>query len=893
MHEPPEPAHRHEPSAPAHRHEPSAPAHRHEPEPAGGSCCHGESKGTARKSEPAHRHEPSAPAHRHEPEPAGGSCCHGESKGTARKSEPAHRHEPSAPAHRHEPSAPAHRHEPEPAGGSCCHGKHQAEERKHEHGDSHRGGHGGTREDGGHCHGHGGTHAHGHQHHQHHHQGHAHAGHHRPAPPIPAGSNVEYTCPMHPEVVQIGPGSCPKCGMALEPTMVQLDADGGEDPEWRDMRRRLVVAALGALPVFLIGMSDLIPGEPLQHAVPSSVLAWIQLVLAAPVVLWGGWPFFQRAWASVVHRSLNMFTLIALGTGTAFVYSVIATLAPGAFPESMRTHHGVPVYFEAASVIVALVLLGQVLELGARSRTGQAIRALLELAPKTARKITDHGEVDVPLEHVHPGDRLRVRPGEKAPVDGVCREGSSHIDESMVTGEPVPVPKRPGDRVVGGTVNTTGSLVIEAEHVGRDTLLARIVQMVGEAQRTRTRIQRIADVTASYFVPAVIAAAIAAFAAWMAFGPEPRFTHALLAAVAVLIIACPCALGLATPMSIMVGTGRGATAGVLFKNAEALELLSKVDTVVVDKTGTLTEGKPRVTQIVTLGSIDEATLVALAAALEQASEHPLAASIVHEARARKVSIPTASDFASKTGRGVVGTASGHRVAVGNRALLEELGADVSELAARAKSLGAQGETVVFVAIDDKAAGLLVIADPIKESARGAVAALRQKGLHVVMLTGDTRATAEAVARSVGIEDIDAEVLPEQKEAHVRKLKDAGRVVAMAGDGINDAPALARADVGIAMGTGTDVAMESAGITLVRGDLGGIVKARALSEATMANIRQNLFFAFLYNVLGIPIAAGLLYPALGLLLSPMLASLAMTFSSVSVIANALRLRRVSL
>ncbi|WP_394849524.1 cadmium-translocating P-type ATPase [Pendulispora brunnea] len=690
----------------------------------------------------------------------------------------------------------------------------------------------------------------------------------KPATPAAsAGSDVEYTCPMHPEVVQIGPGSCPKCGMALEPKIVQATTVE-DDSELRDMRRRFVVAAALSVPVLVLGMAETLP--------------WVQLALATPVVLWGGWPFFQRAWASVVHRSPNMFTLIGLGTGTAFVYSVLAMLVPGAFPESIRMHGMVPVYFEAASVIVALVLLGQVLELRARSRTGQAIRALLDLAPKTARKITAHGEHDVPLEHVHVGDRLRVRPGEKIPVDGKCLEGSSNVDESMVTGEPVPVEKRPGDRVVGGTVNTTGSLVIEAEHVGRDTLLARIVQMVGEAQRTRTKIQLVADVTAAYFVPAVIVAAALAFAVWMFVGPEPRFSHALLAAVAVLIIACPCALGLATPMSIMVGTGRGAHAGILFKNAEALELLSKVDTVVVDKTGTLTEGKPRVTRVVALSS-DEASVLAAAAALETASEHPLADAIVREARERGLAIPKVTGFQSKTGRGVVGTVDGREVAVGNRALLAALGIDVD-----AKEIA--GETTVFVAIGKELAGFVAIADPIKESAREAVRALREEGLTVVMLTGDTKTAAEAVARAVGIDRVEAEVLPEQKEAVVRRFQEGGRTVGMAGDGINDAPALARANVGIAMGTGTDVAMESAGITLVRGDLRGIVQARRLSEATMRNIRQNLFFAFLYNVLGIPIAAGVLYPAFGLLLSPMLASLAMTLSSVSVIANALRLRQ---
>ena len=711
--------------------------------------------------------------------------------------------------------------------------------------------------------------------------------------PIATGTEgVEYTCPMHPEVVQIGPGSCPKCGMALEPREVQATA--GDDAELVDMRRRFVVSTVLAVPVLAIAMSDMIPGEPLQAAVSSTVLTWAQFVLAAPVVLWGGWPFFQRGWASVVHRSLNMFTLIALGTGTAFLYSVVAMLAPGAFPAAVHLHHGgVPVYFEAAAVITALVLLGQVLELRARSQTGTAIRALLNLAPKMARKLTPDGEVDVPLEHVQAGDRLRVRPGEKVPVDGTCIEGNSSIDESMITGEPVPVEKHAGDAVVGGTVNGTGGLVIEAKRVGRDTLLARIVQMVSEAQRTRAPIQRIADVVASYFVPAVVVSAILAFGVWMSIGPEPRLAHALLAAVAVIIIACPCALGLATPMSIMVGTGRGAHAGILFKNAEALETLSKVDTVVVDKTGTLTEGKPRVVGVVALPGKDERELLSFAAALEGASEHPLAAAIVKEADARSLPKPRVERFTSRTGRGVVGTIEGREVAVGNRALLTDLGVPAAELTARSEAHRGKGETVVFVVIDRSPVGLLAIADPVKESAKEAVRALREANVRVVMLTGDTRATADAVARAVGIDEVEAEVLPDQKEAAVRKLQDAGRIVAMAGDGVNDAPALARAHVGIAMGTGTDVAIQSAGVTLVRGDLRGILQARRLSEATMRNIRQNLFFAFLYNVLGVPIAAGVLYPVLGVLLSPMIASLAMTFSSVSVIANALRLRRVAL
>jgi Cu+-exporting ATPase len=707
-----------------------------------------------------------------------------------------------------------------------------------------------------------------------------------------AESAVEYTCPMHPEVIQIGAGACPQCGMALEPRVVQAVAT--DDPELVDMRRRLVVTTVLALPVLALSMSDLVPGQPLEHAAGARLLGWVELAFAVPAVLWGGWPFFVRAWRSLVHRSPNMFTLIALGTGTALLYSVVATVAPGAFPPAVRMNDGsVPVYFEAAVVITALVQLGQVLELRARSQTGAAIRALLGLTPKSARKITPTGEVDVPIEEVRPGDRLRVRPGERIPVDGRCIEGSSSIDESMVSGEAMPVAKSAGDPVVGGTVNGTGSLVMEAERVGRDTLLARIVQMVSEAQRTRAPIQRVADVVAAWFVPAVVFCALGAFAVWRVAGPEPRFTHALLAAVAVVIIACPCAMGLATPVSIMVGTGRGATEGVLFKNADALEVLSKVDVLVIDKTGTLTEGKPKVVAVDTEPAASPDDVLAFAASLEASSEHPLAQAVIDEARLRGRPLLPASEFSSRTGMGITGTVGGKRVAIGNQAFLGELGIDGSSLAARAAAHRARAATVVFVAIDGQAVGLLAIADPIKATTREAIRTLRDDGLQVIMLTGDARATAQAVAGEVGIERFEAEVMPDQKEAFVRKLRDQGHIVAMAGDGINDAPALARSHVGIAMGTGTDVAMESAGITLVKGDLRGILKARRLSEMTMRNIRQNLFFAFAYNALGVPIAAGVLYPVFGLLLSPMMASAAMTFSSVSVIGNALRLRRAAL
>jgi Cu+-exporting ATPase len=704
---------------------------------------------------------------------------------------------------------------------------------------------------------------------------------------------VTYTCPMHPEIVRDAPGFCPICGMVLEP----VTATGDDvNPELADMSRRFWVCLALSAPLLALAMSEMVVGQgTIAGILPGRSLNWVQLALATPVVLWGGWPFFVRGWASVVTRHLNMFTLIALGTGAAYAYSVAATVAPGVFPAAFRDHAGrVPVYFEAAAVITTLVLLGQVLELRARSQTSGAIKALLGLAPTTARRLRDDGtEEDAPLADVRVGDRLRVRPGEKVPGDGVVLEGRSAVDESMVTGEPIPVEKGPGDPVIGGTVNGTGSLVIRAERVGAETVLARIVKMVAEAQRSRAPVQRLADAVSAYFVPAVIAIAVLTFAGWAAFGPEPRMAYALVNAVAVLIIACPCALGLATPMSVMVGVGRGAQAGVLIKNAEALELMEKVDTVVVDKTGTLTEGRPRLVSVVAAPGVGEAELLRLAAGLERASEHPLAAAVVAGAEERGLTVPTAREFSSVTGKGVTGEVEGRLVVIGTARLFEESGIDPGDLAARAGELRGDGQTVVFVAVDGRAAGLLGVADPIKESAADAVAQLHREGLRVVMLTGDNRTTAEAVARKLGIDDVCAEVLPEQKKAVVERLRSEGRIVAMAGDGVNDAPALAAADVGIAMGTGTDVAMESAAVTLVKGDLRGIVRARRLSRATMRNIRQNLAFAFLYNVLGIPVAAGVLYPAFGLLLSPMIASAAMTFSSVSVILNALRLRRVEL
>jgi Cu+-exporting ATPase len=680
--------------------------------------------------------------------------------------------------------------------------------------------------------------------------------------------------------------------MALEPRTVTLDEP--ENPELVDMRRRFWVSAALTLPVFAIAMSEMLPGGGLfAQWLPLRVLIWIQFALATPVVLWGGWPFFVRGWQSVVTRHLNMFTLIGLGVAVAYGYSVVAALLPGVFPDSFRNHAGVvSVYFEAAAVIVTLVLLGQVLELKARSRTGAAIKALLGLAPKTARRIEDDGsEADVSLEQVRPGDRVRIRPGEKVPVDGVVLDGASAVDESMISGEPVPLEKVRGDRLLGATVNGTGSLVMRAERVGADTLLAQIVRMVAEAQRSRAPIQKLADVVASYFVPAVVLIAIATFVTWALVGPEPAMAFALINAVAVLIVACPCALGLATPMSIMVATGKGATLGVLFKNAEAIEVLRKVNTLVVDKTGTLTLGKPKLVTVAPVDGWSEEQLLGFAASLERGSEHPLAAAIVQGAEERNVRLDGAADFESLTGRGVRGLVSGRIVVLGNRKLLDEFGIDPGPLAERAEDLRMSGQTVMFVTVDGAAAGMLGVADPVKETTPEAVERLHEEGIRILMLTGDSRTTATAVARALGIDDVVAEVLPDQKADAVKRLQAEGRVVAMAGDGINDAPALAQAHVGIAMGTGTDVAMESAGVTLVRGDLRGIVRARLLSRATMRNIRQNLFFAFIYNSLGIPVAAGVLYPLLGILLSPMIAAAAMSFSSVSVIGNALRLRAV--
>lgn len=709
----------------------------------------------------------------------------------------------------------------------------------------------------------------------------------------PPATSGQYTCPMHPEVVQDGPGSCPKCGMALEP---MAGGGDGENEELRDMTRRFWASAVLTVPLLAIAMGDMLPGQPVSELFGShSLRAWVELALGTPVILWGGWPFFARGWASLVNRSLNMFTLIGLGTGVAWLYSVVATLLPDVFPDSFRGADGdVAVYFEAGAVIVTLVLLGQVMELRARSQTNAAIKMLLGLAPKTARRIADDGtEEDVPLESVQIGDRLRVRPGEKVPVDGVVVDGSSAVDESMVTGEPMPVAKVAGEPVIGATVNGTGGLVIEAQRVGADTLLSQIVHMVAEAQRSRAPIQKLADVVAAWFVPAVVLSAVATFIVWGLFGPEPAMAYALINAVAVLIIACPCALGLATPMSIMVATGKGATAGVLFKDAEAIEVLRKVDTLVVDKTGTLTEGRPALTAVRATEGREGAHILRLAASLERSSEHPLAEAIVRGAEDKGLVLGDVDGFESVTGKGVQGLVDGHPVALGNRAMMEGLGYDPQELAAVAEELRREGQTAMFVAIDGAPAGVLGVSDPIKESTPDAIAGLRAEGLRVVMLTGDSRTTAEAVARTLGLNEVIADVLPEDKVAAVKKLQGEGAVVAMAGDGINDAPALAQAQVGIAMGTGTDVAMESAGVTLVKGDLRGIVRARRLSRATMANIKQNLFFAFVYNALGVPVAAGVLYPAFGLLLSPMIAAAAMSFSSVSVIFNALRLRRARL
>jgi Cu+-exporting ATPase len=703
-------------------------------------------------------------------------------------------------------------------------------------------------------------------------------------------TRTEYTCPMHPEIVRDEPGDCPICGMALEPRTVQMDA--GPDPELVDMTRRFVGAAIGTLPVMLLAMGDMVlPGDPVAALVPHGWGPWLEFAFAAPVVLWAAWPFHVRAVRSVRTGAFNMFTLIGLGVSVAFGYSIVATAAPGIFPASFREHGEVAVYFEAAAMIVTLILLGQVLELRARSATGAAIRALLDLQATSARRIDEDGsETDVPLESIRSGDRLRVRPGEKVPVDGVVLEGDSSIDESMITGEPVPVGKREGDRVTGATVNGTGGLVIRAEHVGDDTVLSRIVRMVAEAQRSRAPVQKLVDRVAAVFVPVVVAIAVLTFAVWALVGPEPRMAHALVNAVAVLIIACPCALGLATPMSIMVATGRGASMGVLFRNAEAIEVLREVDTLVVDKTGTLTRGRPELVDVSVLGDLDEDALLGLVAALERGSEHPLAAAIVRGAEERGVPIPDAADFASITGKGAQGRADGRDVAVGNRALCEAFGVDPSAADETAHAGRREGRTVMYCLVDGTLAGLVSVADPIKDSTPEAVERLHGEGLRIVMVTGDAEATAKAVAAELGIDEVFADTLPEQKVEIVRRLQSEGAKVAMAGDGINDAPALAAAEVGIAMGTGTDVAMESAGVTLVKGDLRTIADARALSRATMANIRQNLVFAFGYNSLGVPIAAGVLYPVFGLLLSPMIAAGAMSLSSVSVIGNALRLRR---
>ena len=705
-------------------------------------------------------------------------------------------------------------------------------------------------------------------------------------------TRIEYTCPMHPEIVRSEPGACPICGMALEPRTVAIEE--GPNPELVDMTRRFRVGVVLGLPVFLMAMADMVLGMGLGGRVDLRVTNWIGLACATPVVLWAGWPFLERGWASIRNRHANMFTLIALGVGAAYIFSVAATVAPQIFPNGFRTHGVVETYFDTAVVITVLVLLGQVLELRARGRTSAAIRELLAMAPKTARVIRDGGvEADIPIADVVVGDTLRVRPGEKIPVDGIVTEGRSAVDESMVTGEPIPSEKEPGTRVTGATINGTGGLIIRAERVGSDTLLAQIVKMVGEAQRTRAPIQRLADVTSSYFVPAVVLVAVLAFLAWATVGPEPRLAFALLSAVAVLIIACPCALGLATPMAIMVGTGRGAAAGVLIRNAEALERFEKVDTLVIDKTGTLTEGKPRLAHVLAVAPFGEEEVLRTAASIEQASEHPLAAAIVTGARDRGIQIPKAGAFESLTGLGVTGTIEGRRILLGNGRLFQERGVDASPLAGDADALRAEGQTVMFLAVDGRLAGAIGAADPIKPTAVEAIEWLHRENLRIVMLTGDNERTARAVGHKLGIDEMVAEVMPDQKRATVQRLQREGRSVAMAGDGINDAPALAEAAVGIAMGTGTDVAMESAGITLVKGDLRGIVRALRLSRATMKNIRQNLFLAFIYNAIGVPIAAGVLYPFTGILISPIWASAAMTFSSVSVIVNALRLRRVHL
>ncbi len=716
---------------------------------------------------------------------------------------------------------------------------------------------------------------------------------------VPAPSRrTQYTCPMHPEIVRDDPGDCPVCGMALEAVTVTVEEEA--NPELVDMTRRFRGSLVLSVPIFVLAMAELIPGQPLRELISARASDWVEFALATPVVLWGGMPFFQRGWRSIVTWRLNMFTLIGIGVGVGYAYSVVAALFPDIFPDAFRSTQGtVDLYFEAAAMITTLVLLGQVLELRARGRTSAAIRALLDLAPKTARLVNDDGsEKDIPLERVEPGDRLRVRPGEKVPVDGVVLEGASSIDESMMTGESVPVEKGAGDKVTGATVNGTGGFVMRAERVGADTLLVRIVQMVAEAQRSRAPIQRLADVVSGYFVPAVVLIAAATFVVWSLLGPAPAMAFALVNAVAVLIIACPCAVGLATPMSIMVGVGRGATAGVLIKNAEALEIFEKIDTLVVDKTGTLTMGKPRLVSVVAApgGNPEpekENGLLRLAASLERGSEHPLAAAIVGGAHERGLELTEVADFQSETGKGVRGSVDGRAVSLGNARMMDDLGVDAGGLAARAEELRGDGQTVVFVAMDSKIAGLVGVADPVKETTAEAVKLLRDDGVHIVMLTGDNPVTARAVARKLGIDEVEADVLPDRKREVIKRLQGEGRVVAMAGDGINDAPALAQAHVGIAMGTGADVAMESAGVTLVKGDLRGIARARRLSRAVMRNIRQNLFFAFIYNSLGVPIAAGILYPFFGILLSPIIAAAAMSLSSVSVISNALRLRTTKL
>ena len=709
----------------------------------------------------------------------------------------------------------------------------------------------------------------------------------------PAPPGTIYTCPMHPEVRQEGPGSCPLCGMALEPEEISLTDE--PNPELIDFTRRFQIGASLAVPLVILEMGTHLPWLALNEVIPPRLSVWLQFLLTTPIVIWAGWPFFQRGWASLVNRNLNMFTLIAMGVGAAYAFSVVATFAPGIFPDGFRSADGVvAVYYEASAVIVVLVLLGQILELRARERTGGAIRALLDLAPNIARRVTADGQdEEVPVEAVQVDDELRVRPGDRVPVDGTVLDGRSAVDESMVTGEPMPAEKRPGDKVIGGTINQTGSFIMRAEKVGADTVLARIVRMVAEAQRSRAPIQRLADKVAGWFVPAVVVVAVTASVAWAIWGPAPALAYALIVAVSVLIIACPCALGLATPMSIMVGVGRGAQAGVLIKSAEALERLEKVDTLVVDKTGTLTEGRPRVTEIVPAPGFDETMILTLAASVERSSEHPLAAAVVAAARERNLTLDEASDFGSTTGKGVHGKVAGHQVTLGNRRLMEENGVALGELESRAEKLRRDAATALFMAVDGKAAGVVAVADPIKATTAESLQALRDDGVRIIMLTGDNATTAAAVGRQLGLDEIEAEVLPQDKYRTVRQLRSEGRIVAMAGDGINDAPALAEADVGIAMGTGTDVAIQSAGVTLVKGDLAGIARARALSRATMRNIRQNLFFAFIYNSLGVPVAAGVLYPVFGWLLSPIVAAAAMSLSSVSVIGNALRLRLTKL